>query len=593
MSTSRRQILRGGFALGAGWLAPLFGDAGVGHAKPMSPRRLTQFIEALPQPARIEGAALDMPALPCQLKLHRDMPATRLWGYRGSYPGPTIVATRNAPLRVNWSNGLRDTALLGRLPVDTSLHWADPLRLGHGLEAGDERAQRHARIDYRGPVPLVAHLHGSETEPQSDGHPDAWYTHALEQRGPAFARPWSTYANAQPPGTLWYHDHALGITRLTVYAGLAGFYLLRDPDQDRELGLPDGPFEREILLQDRSFDSTGQLLYPRADAESRHGHWVPEFFGDTILANGKVWPYMAVEPRRYRLRLLNGANARFFRLRLSDNRPFVVIGGDGALLPAPAEVDSIVLAPGERADVVVDFAGAKPGSRIRVLNDAPTPFPKGEEVDPRTTGRVLEFRVVGLGAPDRSRVPERLLPRVDLGTPSVTRRLTLEEEMGPHGPVAVLLDGKRWSDPVTERPRLGSTEVWEIFNLTEDAHPIHLHLVAFQVLGRQRLREDDSAAGLRAGRETSALVVGPLLPPEPGERGWKDTVRADPGELTRFAVRFAPVQGGAFPFDATASPGYVWHCHVLEHEDNEMMRPLQVLAQDDRAVAEPEPERHG
>ena len=592
MGTSRRQILQGGVALGVGWLAPLFGDSGAGHARPMSPRRLSQFVTPLPQPARIAAATLDLPARECQLKLHPEMPATRLWGYAGSYPGPTIVATRGTPVRVNWSNELRESPLLGRLPVDTTLHWADPLGQGHGHGRDAPDASESHRVHYRGPVPLVAHLHGGETEPQSDGHPDAWFTHALQHRGAAFARPWSSYANTQPPGTLWYHDHTLGITRLTVYAGLAGFYLVRDPEVERELGLPQGRFEREILIQDRSFDSTGQLLYPRAGLPGR-GHWLPEFFGDVIVVNGKVWPFMAVEPRRYRLRLLNGANARFFRLRFSDNRPFVGVGGDGAYLPAPAEVDSLVLAPGERADVVVDFAGLQRDSRVRLLNDAPTPFPKGKEVDPRTTGRVLEFRVGAPGAPDDSRVPERLLPRAELREHSVTRRLTLEEEMGPHGPVAVLLDGKRWDDPVTERPRLGSTEVWEIFNLTEDAHPIHLHLVHFQVLGRQRLREDDSAAGLRAGRETSALVQGPLLQPEPGERGWKDTVRANPGEVTRFAVRFAPMQGGTFDFDATAPPGYVWHCHVLEHEDNEMMRPLQPIAGDAGARAAPAPRGRG
>jgi FtsP/CotA-like multicopper oxidase with cupredoxin domain len=574
MKPARRDALRCCAALGAGMLAPLFTAPGNAAARPLPARRLAQFVDPLPEPVRLEGPTLDVAAVEFRQKLHRDLPPTRLWGYAGSYPGPTIVATRGTALRVNWTNALHRPALLASLPVDTTLHWADPLGRGHAQ--GHERGPAGRRGPYRGPVPLVPHLHGGETEPASDGHPDAWFTPGLELRGAAFTRASFDYTNRQPAGTLWYHDHALGITRLTVYAGLAGFYLVRDPALEHELALPSGRFEREILIQDRSFDEAGQLLYPRAGTDpSRHTHWVPEFFGDTIVVNGKCWPWMAVEPRRYRLRLLNGSNARFYRLRLSDGRPFIVIGADGAMLPAPAGVDAIVLAPGERADVVVDFAGATPGSRSRMLNDAPTPFPAGDVPDPRTTGRILEFRIGALSGPDASNIPSRLAPLPELGTPALTRRLTLQERMGPRGPVAVLLDDKLWSDPPTETPRLGTTEHWEIYNLTEDAHPIHLHLVHFQVLGRQPVRVDGLARALRDGRDPSAFLPGPPLPPEPGERGWKDTVRANPREVTRFAVRFAPMEGGSFPFDATAHPGYVWHCHVLEHEDNEMMRPLR------------------
>ena len=590
MRSNRRRVLRGSLALGAGWLVPLFDEAGSARARPLPARRLAQFVDALPQPARLTGPSLELPAVEFRARLHRDLPATRLWGYGGTYPGPTIVATRGVPLQVRWTNELRSPALLAALPIDETLHWADPLASagergqagvpGHGRDrhGASSRTPAQQRAAYRGPIPLVPHLHGGETEPQSDGHPDAWFTPGFRLRGPGFGKPWADYANAQPAGTLWYHDHALGITRLTVYAGLAGFYLVRDPARERALSLPEGRFEREILLQDRSFDTNGQLLYPRQGLDpARHTHWVPEFFGDTIVVNGKCWPTMAVEPRRYRLRLLNGANARFFRLRLSDRRPFVLIGADGALLPMPQSVESIVLAPGERADVILDLTGASPGSRLRLLNDAPTPFPEGEEPDPRTTGRVLEFRIVPLGAPDRSAVPDRIAPLPDLGAPAHTRRLTLEEEMGPHGPVAVLLDGRRWNEPATERPRLGTTEVWEIFNLTEDAHPIHVHLVHFRLLERQRLRAGVTAAAIRTGREPAELVQGTTLAPDPAERGWKDTVRANPREVTRIAIRFTPMDGGDFPFDPTAAPGYVWHCHVLEHEDNEMMRPLQLL----------------
>jgi FtsP/CotA-like multicopper oxidase with cupredoxin domain len=593
MKPARRSLLRATAAGGAAVWAPLFGTPGSARARALSPRRLEPFVEPLPVPTRLAGASLQIPAVEFVQKLHRDLPATRLWGYAGSYPGPTIEATRGVAMRVRFTNELRNPALLPLLPVDATLHWADPLgesiaggkahgASGHGASghggargAGGAAASRRPRGPYRGPVPLVPHLHGGETEPQSDGHPDAWFTPGFERRGSGFVKESLDFANQQPPGTLWYHDHALGITRLTVYAGLAGFYIVRDPALEREWSLPRGAYEREIVIQDRSFDTAGQLLYPRAGTDpSRHTHWVPEFFGDTIVVNGKLWPFMEVEPRRYRLRLLNGSNARFYRLRLSDGRPFVVVGADGGMLPEPAPTGSIVLSPGERADVVVDFAGASRGARLRLLNDAPTPFPDGEEPDPNTTGQILEFRIGALSAPDDSVVPQRFAPLPELGAPTVTRRLTLEEQMGPRGPVAVLLDGKLWNDPVTETPQLGATEWWEIYNLTADTHPIHLHLVHMRLLGRHKARVEFVAEALRRGQDPTPFLQGELAPPEPTERGWKDTVRANPGEMTRFAVRFAPMAGGSFPFDATAKPGYVWHCHILEHEDNEMMRPM-------------------
>ena len=560
----RRQFLRIAALAGSGLLVP---SPQAKAAPRLDPRRLKRFVDELPRPPRLRGTELDIPATEFRQRLHAQLPPTTLWGYAGAYPGPTIEATRGVPTRIRWRNALERPALLASLPVDQTLHWADPL------------GAHHTRRRYRGPVPLVTHLHGAQTEPESDGHPDAWYTPGFARTGPAFAKRWCDFHNAQPAATLWYHDHALGITRLTVYAGLAGFYLLRDPQAERSLNLPAGDYEREIIIQDRSFDANGQLLYPRADTGPvGYPFWVPEFFGDTIVVNGKVWPFMSVEPRKYRLRLLNGSNARFYRLRLSDRRPFVQIGIDGGFMAAPVEVSELLLAPGERIDTIIDFSGLAAGATILLTNDAPAPFPGGDAPDPRTLGGVMQFRVAPLAAPDASAVPAKLTDIPAPGPAQATRTLTLEESMGPKGPMVMLLEGKRWSDPVSETPRLGSTEVWELVNLTEDTHPIHLHLVQFQVLGRQPINAHEYMEARSGDRPLARYLAGPSRPAEAIERGWKDTVRADPKEVTRIIVRFAPIGGGAYPFDAGAAPGYVWHCHMLEHEDNEMMRPYQLVS---------------
>ena len=565
---SRRRFLQSSAISTAAFFAHAVPAFAASAVAPLDARKLIQFRDEVPRPRRLAGTTLEIPVSEFTQVLHSQLPPTRVWGYARSYPGPTIEALRGTTTSVAWRNELQGQQLLALLPVDQTLHWADPL--------GDLHKMPRAR--YRGPVPIVTHLHGAETDPGSDGHPDAWYTPDNRIRGPGWVREWYEYPNRQPAATLWYHDHCLGITRLTTYAGLAGFYLLRDPELERSYGLPSGEFERELVIQDRSFDVNGQLRYAQGGNDpAAHPFWVPEFFGDSILVNGRVWPYMNVQPRRYRLRVLNGSGARFYRLSLADGRPFTQIGTDGGYLPAPVRLQQLLLAPGERADLVVDFAGLKAGSSIVMRNDAPTPFPAGDRPDPRTTGRIMQFRVVAPTGSDSSRVPEKLSDIATLGAPALTRTLTLDEHMGHKGPLAALLDGKHWADPVSETPALGDTEIWEFANLTADTHPMHLHLAQFQVLGRQAFRAEEYAERERLERGPLApFLVGPVNPPDPNERGWKDTVRANPGEVTRILVRFAPMDGGEYPFDATAHPGYVWHCHILEHEDNEMMRPYVV-----------------
>lgn len=507
---------------------------------------LAKFVDPLPVPAVLKpkgylacATYYEVRMRQVKQKLHRDLPETTVWAYEGVYPGPTFEVLRHEGVKVKWLNDLPDEHLL---PVDRTVHGAHP------------------------PNPLVrtvVHLHGGEVPAYSDGHPEAWFTRDFRKVGPHFRSTVYFYPNIQRPATLWYHDHALGITRLNVYAGLAGFYLIRDAFE-LGLNLPGGRFEIPLVIQDRSFNADGSLFYPRQPDPPVPGvdpSIVPEFFGDTILVNGKVWPYLEVEPRKYRFRLLNGSNSRFYLLSLTSGQPLIQIGTDGGLLEAPVPVAELTLAPGERADVVVDFS-AFAGETIRLVNGAAAPFPGG---DPPTedTSQVMEFRVtLPLSEPDTSTVPSSLRPIwwLSPAAAALTRDLALVEAQDPFGRLLLLLDGKRWSAPVSEKPRLGSVEVWRLINLTEDAHPIHLHLVQFQILGRRPFDVDR----YRSRREL--VFTGPPVPPDPNERGLKDTVRANPGQVTSIIARF-----GAF-----AGP-YVWHCHILEHEDHEMMRPYEVV----------------
>jgi spore coat protein A len=445
--------------------------------------------------------------------LHRDLPPTRLWTYSSQFPGPTIEARSGQPLLVRWTNALPYRHFL---PIDHNLC---------GAEASIPE------------VRAVAHLHGGSVPHTSDGFPENWFTpgHDVLYR----------YPNQQEAATLWYHDHAMGITRLNVYAGLAGLYLLRDAGEDA-LNLPSGSYEIPLVLADRSLDRNAQLYYPASG--DPHAPWVPEFFGDILLVNGKILPYLAVEPRKYRFRLLNAANGRFFNLSLSNGYELHQIGSDQGLLASPVAAKTLTAAPGERLDLIVDFAPLR-GQSFRLMNDRATPM--------------MEFRVAPTAVSDPSSLPPllRTIERTPEAAAIITRDLSLDEVESLQGQsMRMLLNNKPWSAPVTETPRLGSTEIWRLINLTDDTHPIHLHLVRFQVLDRRNLE----IFNYRMHRRF--LWTGPVTPPEPGEMGWKDTVRAFPGAVTRIIVRFDGYAGR-----------YAWHCHLLEHESNEMMRPFEVL----------------
>jgi spore coat protein A len=598
------------------------------------------------------------------------LPATTVWGYgadtagrRGlrlhNAPSLTIEAQWNRPVRVKWTNDLVDANGDFRphlLPVDPTLHWANP---PGGTDGRDTRPMfDKTPTSYTGPVPIVTHVHGAVgVHDDSDGYAEAWYLPAAGNIPADYATqgtwyeffagkaagnynvtwdPGSAtfqYPNTQRASTLWYHDHTLGMTRLNVYAGPAGFFLIRGGPSgdssvlDSRTGGPavlPGPapkegdrfpsnkvyYELPIVIQDRTFNKDGSLFYPdtRAFFDGYEGPylpesdlspiWNPEFFGNTMMVNGNTWPYLAVEQRRYRFRFLNGCDSRFLMLDFNQIPGVEVwqIGNEGGFLAAPVNLtadheNALLMALAERADVIVDFTNVPRGNYVLGNLGPDEPFGGGEPdedfdvADPGTTGQVMEFRVGPSRAPDPTTPPTFLqLPAiVPLPEETTTRPLALLEMMAMDwdGPAAAMLgtvdaDGnataRMWSEAVTENPAVGDVEVWEFFNGTADAHPMHIHEVVFEVVNRQHLAADEEGIATQPFQ-----LDGDVMPPEPWESGFKDTVIAYPGQVTRVRMRFA--NAGQF----------TWHCHIVSHEDNEMMRPYRIGLEQD---GQPMPHHH-
>jgi spore coat protein A, manganese oxidase len=454
---------------------------------------------------------------------------TTVWGYNGASPGASFDVRSGTPIDVRYINSLPTTHLL---PIDTTVHGAEPSQPA---------------------VRTVAHLHGGHVDPDSDGGPEDWF---VPGQFVDFH-----YRNDQQAATLWIHDHALGITRLNVVAGLAMFYIIRDSFED-SLNLPSGAFEIPLVIQDRMFYDDGSLAYPDDPIPGTNiPSIVPEFFGDFILVNGMAWPYLEVEPRKYRFRILNGSNARFYRMFIGGGPTFWQIGTDGGLLAESVPVPQLLLAPGERADVIVDFS-MHAGQTLTLRNLAKIPFPNGETPDPRSTGQLMQFRVAEqVTEPDTSALPGAIRPIVPLSTTLPPRMLDMVEGEDEFGRLHLLLNGMDYMEPVTETPELNTTEIWTLINPTEDTHPIHLHLVQFQILDRQRF----NTRRYNQGDPSTLRLLGRPKLPDANEAGWKDTVRVNPGEVVRIIAHFD-------------IPGmYVWHCHLLEHEDHSMMRPFEVI----------------
>lgn len=685
---------------------------------------------------------------------------TYMWGYKvsdgentygPSFPAPTIEAKRGIKTYATYKNALFPfTDLNGKklagpllqkfLTVDLSFQWANPLKwpqFGQGFDTydpvvypfGTGMPQGNAGF-YEGPQPMVPHLHGAEVPSFADGDPNAWFTPKMKIKGQTYVTNEYIYPNTQQATALWFHDHVLGETRLNVYAGLAGFYLLRgEPESSVKPPLPHGEYEIELVISDRQFDTHGQLFFPDGNPLTAglngppgnpdiNPYAIPEFFGDVICVNGKSWPYLEVEPRRYRFRILNASNARMYALYLTAANsskqvyePIIwQIGTDGGLLDTPVNINSFVpytynpsdlclpndpdlgpvftdprlfLSPAERADIIIDFSGHE-GKTFTLNNDSPAPFPSGgTQLDPDVEGLVMQFRVkkhssskdhsFNPAAPNATlrRGPQAIVRLVNSQgqlapgvVPNLTRGLVLIEQEDPYStaPVVVTInntsyDGKNPynNEPlpdsvpynnksiyVTEIPQVGATELWEIINMTPDAHPLHIHLIQFQILNRQpfnlgnivppficngsyrnlyetlwnnyRNRPPEVPPGtvytygpplkyldtpkLGGNPDVTRFLLGNIVTCDPNEYGWKDTVKMYPGTVTRVLVRFAPqaipvgdVSAGQnlYEFDPAAKlgvkddgfgypggGGYVWHCHILDHEDNMMMRPMQI-----------------
>lgn len=655
---------------------------------------------------------------------------TRSWGYivgaagcpapadpkytQDSYLGPVFVNVRNVPTPMTIKNDLGTAATTGVLAykysVDQTVHWADPLNAeadncAHGAEhgaiptVGGECAQ-----NYAGPIPAAVHLHGGSIPAELDGGPDAWVTstglkgHGYYTSAPAPINGFIyKYPNVQEAAPLIFHDHVLGNLRLNLYAGIAGGYIIEDnaiiPKDatgvwgSKLLGLPlcdpasgkclpsNLPGTAEIvpvIIQDRMFDTNGQLFWPADSAggvlsspNPEHPYWVPDFFGDTIVVNGKAWPFLEVQPKRYRFLFINASHSRIYDLNLG--LPMWIIATDGGYLDKPVKVDNLPITSGERYEIIIDFAG-KAGQNLVLANTAAAPYPDGTSPDPTTLGHVMQFRVQTPASPivDASYNPASgtpLRPKkaelVRLVTSNkgklavknkqvaATRQFVFNDVVGasqtaidpvtgvstlyPGGRLQILANNTKWSGestrtygdftPVTlggitinysEFNGEGKIEVVEFVNLTEVSHAQHLHGVSFQVLNRQDFNKGAYVAAYNASFPGGAFIpgfgpplpyapskasgkkyggnpdvkpylLGKVIPPRPEEAGWKDTVLVLPDQVTRIAVRYAPTDMPAtskpkdlfFPFDPSGESqyGYVHHCHMTEHEDNEMMRP--------------------
>jgi spore coat protein A, manganese oxidase len=566
---TRRSFLQYGLGAGAALVLPRTNRALIA---PFASKRslkvagnLAKFVEPLPLPGA--GIVVATPAganryaftqTQIARQLHPQLPPTPLWAYddgsglagqAGSF-GMAVVAESGVPLDVSFTHGLPEI-YPSWLPVDT----------------------RETPLGNR--VRLMTHLHGAFVAAASDGNP--WITPNGFGPGETQRVLYTNQRPQVPASLLWFHDHGLGATRLNVVAGLAGAYIVRDEFdtgfEPNPIGIPGGRYEIPLVIQDRMFNDDGTFLYPTSDIPGTV--WIGEYFGDTMLVNGKVWPYLDVEPRLYRFRVLNGCNARILNLDIPGARMWQ-IGAEGGLWDVPVPVSRLVLAPAERADVLVDFSRLA-GALLPVKNLKP-PQPVSTPAPPLT--QVMQIRVgrtiTQLGP---ASIPA-VLPGRAANVPGPiarTRYITLNEIGAETAQWVLLLNGVDFEATPTETPRVGTTEDWVYINLTGDTHPMHSHLVTFQVVGRTPfdavgfLESFGGPTGAPGGIDPTPFATGPMEPPDPTERGFKDTVKVNPGYFTTIRAKYE------LPAGVTAPQTYVYHCHILEHEDNDMMRPFTVV----------------
>jgi spore coat protein A len=632
---------------------------------------LKPFQDRLPVPEVVEPILnatekhLSFKAKIKHVKLHKDLPSTEVWSYRlaagrvinpgsgSTYLGPTVNIQRGENVEVRWANKVKTASYAaGTLPFEVVK--IDPAAVPGTIpqnEPGKDGALNDAQDRMRPMLrqlkaSLVTHLHGGRSQADSDGWPDN--IAAVDQSN------FYSYSNNQAAATLWYHDHANHVTRLNVYAGLAGAWLIRD-EEENCLNLPDGEFELPLVIQDRNLDVEGGSFNGKVLHKTEVNGGPAEFFGPYTLVNGKIWPKTEVEPRLYRLRILNGSNARTYRLMLLDNSgngqhaSIWQIGCDQGLLENKLTypVEGLVLAPGERIDLLVDFAAFADQS-LYLWNTAEAPFgnnaittdPAGELsallADPfagnstddnrRPFPQIMRFDVQTDASSPSHTVPADPLwqpkhPKIEITANMPIRLMGLVEkpadpaqidsiamlvfaeyvQITPHEPAPTgaevvafnFFDPKDGSartesfwkgaeefyDKVNWKVHLGATEQWYIVNVSPDTHPVHVHLVDMDVNQRYEYAltgtTDDAATPFPNTKpweidgnihHIASITATNALSVETGQKGPKDTVRINPNEMIGVAMKFSPYPGK-----------YLYHCHILEHEDHDMMRPFVIV----------------
>lgn len=562
----------------------------------INPNTITKYISKLPIPSKL------LPNYICRIKnsqsyntyyeiemvevlrkMHPDIPETKLWLYQQvgnnneEATNPLIESNRFDNVIIKWINNLPETHLLEQY-IDHTLHGAE---------------------SYSPNVRNVVHLHGGTQAPSSDGDPNDWWT-------PGQYKIYH-YPASDLSCMLFWHDHAIGITRLNVYAGLSGgAFIIRDKMQELNLNLPRGEYEIPLVITDRTFDVDGQLVYSTSNSSSFHPKWKSSFLGNIICVNNAVWPYVEVKPNRYRFRIVNGSDTRTYSFKLVYANDFSIpgprifqIGTDDGFLPNPIILNdpedpdspTLTLGVAERADIIIDFSSSQPGTEFILLNTANAPFPNGSVPDINTVGQIMKFIVVPSQCREKHfciATPNNFIS-LNPSEASVTRQLILGvDNTSPTFPTTLLLNNLMFNKPVTERPVVGSTEIWEFINLTNGMHPIHIHLVNFQLINRQKINAQKYLDDLNIANPNmvpgegikNQLDITPYLVGEPvsaigtNEEGYKDVIQVPGKQITRIIMKFAP-ESGQYPFDPTDGY-YVWHCHILSHEDNDMMRPLKL-----------------
>jgi FtsP/CotA-like multicopper oxidase with cupredoxin domain len=525
-------------------------------------------------------------------KLHSQLPATTLFGYLrsggpgagdtgASYLGPAIVAKSGTAVNVNYTNNLA--------PNDF-------------LKVFTNGGASYLQFPPFPEVRILTHLHGGLVAGNHDGNP-----FAQPDAFPSGTTQPVTYPNEQPATLSWYHDHYLGNTRMNVVAGLAGGYLIRDSFDSGSNPLLPGPigvYELPMVVQDRQFNADGSLLYPIAPAAT-NGPWIGEYFGDVMMVNGKIWPTLTVEPAVYRFRVLNGCNARILNLKITNpinsaTVPMTIIGTEGGLLPVNPTpgTNGVVMTPAERYDVICDFRGFG-GQTLLMKNGNPpnsvvsTPAPSLTKVMQITVKQTASSgapmsvpgpgslpanpavtALTALGPPKLSggSVTPRMVTLNEVGAGTTTWRLNLNA--GPYGGPGAVTETLTWN----------TVEDWYFVNTTPDTHPMHTHLFTFKVMGRYNYDVKGYVAANGGPNGVPQLDVSTLTPflkggliaPPPDEAGFKETVKANPGQVTVIRAKFTPPSTVLDSSGKPTTQKYVHHCHIVEHEDNDMMERVIV-----------------